>query len=132
MDEVLLSTNTQGAALPRDWKDTWHYGVGVDYRMNDRWTLRTGMAYDTNPVDDDEDRTADMPIDEQFRFALGADYRRDNGSVISYSLVYADYGDAKLDNSSLFPRLGFTGEYSSNEIWFFSVSYNMQRGAARR
>jgi long-chain fatty acid transport protein len=132
MEEVLLSANSGGAALPRNWKDTWHYGVGVDYRMNDRWTLRTGMAYDTNPVDDDEDRTADMPIDEQFRLALGADFRRDNGSVISYSLVYADYGDGRLDNSQLLPVAGFTGEYGTNEIWFFSVSYNMTRGASRR
>jgi hypothetical protein len=83
-------------------------------------------------VDDDEDRTADMPIDEQFRFALGADYRRDNGSVISYSLVYADYGDAELDNSNFFPAGGFTGEYGTNQIWFFSVSWNMPRGVQRR
>jgi long-chain fatty acid transport protein len=131
MDEVFLSTNSGGAALPRNWKDTVHYGIGVDYRMNERWTLRSGMAYDSNPVDDDEDRTADMPIDEQFRFALGADYRRDNGSVLSYSLVYADYGDAELDNSRLLPVSGFTGEYGSNEIWFFSVSYNMAGGVSR-
>ncbi len=132
MDEVFLSTRTNGVALQRNWQDTYHYGVGVDYRMNDRWTLRTGIAYDTNPIDDDEDRTADMPIDEQFRFALGADYKRDNGSVISYSLVYADYGDAELDNSAFQPAAGFTGEYGTNEIWFFSVSYNMQRGTSRR
>ena len=132
MNEVFLSTNSGGAALPRNWKDTYHYGIGIDYRMNDRWTLRTGMAFDTNPVDDDEDRTADMPIDEQFRFAVGADYKRDKGSVISYSLVYADYGDAELDNSQLLPVAGFTGEYGTNEIWFFSVSYNMARGVSRR
>jgi hypothetical protein len=83
------------------------------------------------PIDDDADRTADMPIDEQIRYAVGADYNRDNGSVISYSLVYADYGDAALENSDFQPLLGFSGEYSSNEIWFFSVSYNMQRGVSR-
>lgn len=132
MDEVQLSTGGNGAALPRNWEDTYHYGIGADYRLNDRWTLRAGMAYDTDPVQDDADRTADMPIDEQYRFALGADYQRDNGSVISYSLVYADYGSADLDNSATLPVIGFTGDYGSNEIWFFSVSYNMQRGDTRR
>jgi long-chain fatty acid transport protein len=131
MDEVLLSTNNFGAGLERNWQDTYHYAAGLDYRLNERWTLRGGLAYDTNPIDDDEDRTADMPMDEQFRLALGADYRRANGSVISYSLVYADYGDAELDNSQFQPLAGFTGEYSDNQIWFFSVSYNMQRGASR-
>ena len=132
MDDVQLSTNSNGAALPRNWEDTYHYAAGFDYRMNSRWTLRAGMAFDTNPIDDDEDRTADMPIDEQFRIAVGADQKRENGSVISYSLVYADYGDGKLDNSSFQPVLGFTGEYSTNEIWFFSVSYNIQGGVSRR
>lgn len=131
MDEVLLSTNSNGVTLPRGWEDTYHYGLGFDYRMDSRWTLRAGIAYDTSPVDED-DRTADMPIDEQYRFAVGADYKRDNGSVISYSLVYADYGDAEIDNSRFQPAAGFTGDYSTNQIWFFSVSYNMQRGVSRR
>ena len=83
------------------------------------------------PVDA-EDRTADMPIDKQYRFAVGADHKRDNGSVISYSLEYADYGDAEIDSSELLPAIGFTGEYGTNEIWFFSVSYNMAYGSGRR
>ena len=99
--------------------------------MNDRWTLRTGMAYDTNPVDDDEDRTADMPIDEQFRMAFGADYRRDNGTVISYSLVYADYGDGEIDSGASLPLAGLRGEYDTNRIWFASVSLNWGTGGAR-
>ena len=130
MDEVLLSTGSNAAVLPRNWKDTWRYAAGADYRYSDRWTFRAGMAYDDNPVNS-RDRTADMPIDEQWRLALGADYRRDNGSVISYSLVYADYGDAEMDNSIFLPLLGFSGEYSSNEIWFFSVSYNRRTGSGR-
>lgn len=132
MDEVFLSTSSNGASLPRNWEDTYHYGLGADYRLNERWTLRAGMAFDTSPIQDDEDRTADMPIDEQYRFAIGADQRRDNGSVISYSLVYADYGDARLENPDLLPVLGFTGDYDTNRIWFFSVSYNMGRGDTRR
>jgi long-chain fatty acid transport protein len=132
MDEVLLSTSSNGLELSRNWEDTYHYALGADYKLDKRWTLRAGMAYDTNPVQEDEDRTADMPMDRQIRVAFGADYLRDNGSVISYSFVYADYGSADLDGSNLLPVLGFTGEYDTNEIWFFSVAYNMGRGDTRR
>ena len=74
MDNVTISTGGGGAALPRRWSDTWHYSGGVHYRPNDKWTLRSGIAYDTNPVDA-TDRTADMPIDRQVRYAIGADYQ---------------------------------------------------------
>jgi long-chain fatty acid transport protein len=131
MDEVFLSTESEGVALPYNWKDTWHTGFGVDYAMNASWTLRAGMAYDSDPTDA-EDRTADMPIDEQYRFAVGADNRREDGSVISYSLVYADYGDAEIDNIRVPALVGFSGQYKSNEILFFSVSWNMPRGTLRQ
>ena len=130
LGDVFLTTEQREAVLPRNWEDTYHYGVGVDYRMDKRWTLRAGMSHDTNPVDE-KDRTADMPIDEQWRFAIGADYLRDSGMTISGSLVYADYGDAEIDNTTMLPAAGFSGEYSSNELWFASLSFNWPMGVSR-
>lgn len=131
MDDIFLTTNTGGAVLPRNWDDTYHYALGADYRMNRRWTLRAGIAYDTDPVDK-TDRTADMPIDEQIRYAIGADYLRDSGMKISGSLVYADYGDARIVSDRAAPVFGFEGEYKSNEIWFANVSFNWPLGSGAR
>ncbi len=121
MDEVLLSTESNGAVLPRNWEDTYHYAVGFDYSYNKRWTLRSGISYDDSPVEDEFNR-ADMPIDEQWRYAIGADYLRDDGKVISTSLVYADYGDARIEAADALPVAGLVGEYSTYDIWFLSVS----------
>jgi long-chain fatty acid transport protein len=131
MKDIFISTNTGGAVLPRNWDDTYHYAVGADYRLDQRWTLRAGVAYDTNPVDE-KDRTADMPIDEQFRYAIGADYVRDSGMRISGSLVYADYGDAEIESEKLPPVFGLKGKYKSNEIWFANVSFNWPLGGGSR
>jgi long-chain fatty acid transport protein len=128
---IFLSTNTGGAALPRNWEDTYHYSVGADYRLDQRWTLRAGVAYDTDPVDA-KDRTADMPLDEQFRYAIGADYVRDSGMRISGSLVYADYGDAEIDSAKLPPVFALKGKYKDNEIWFANVSFNWPLGGGSR
>lgn len=131
MQDILISTNSAGATLPRNWEDTYHYAVGADYRLDQRWTLRAGVGYDTKPVDA-QDRTADMPIDEQFRYAIGADYVRDSGMRVSGSLVYADYGDAEIDSEKLPPLFGIKGKYSSNEIWFANVSFNWPIGGGSR
>jgi long-chain fatty acid transport protein len=131
MNEVLLSTDSRGVVLPRDWHDTYHSAIGVDYRLNDHWTLRTGMAYDTSPTNEN-DRTADMPIDEQFRYAIGADYLRDSGVKVSGSLVYADYGDAEIDRSGDLGLVGFSGDYQTNQIWFASVAFNWPMGGDSR
>ena len=131
MTEVVLSTDSRGVVLPRDWHDTYHSAIGVDYRLNDHWTLRTGMAYDTSPTNEN-DRTADMPIDEQFRYAIGADYLRDSGVKVSGSLVYADYGDAEIDRSGDAGLVGFSGDYQTNQIWFASVAFNWPMGGGSR
>jgi long-chain fatty acid transport protein len=127
LEDVFISTNTRGSSLPRNWDDTYHYALGADYRLNRKLTLRAGVAYDTNPVDE-KDRTADMPIDEQYRYAAGFDYVRDSGMRISGSLVYADYGDAEIVSNRAAPAFGIEGDYKTNEIWFASVSFNWQLG----
>ena len=131
LKDVFISTNTGGATLPRNWEDTYHYAIGADYRLDEQWTLRAGLAYDTDPVNA-KDRTADMPLDEQIRYAVGADYIRDSGMRISGSLVYADYGDAEIDSQRAPPLFGMQGDYKTNELWFATVSFNWPLGGGTR
>ena len=131
LGNVQLSTSSGGTALPRNWEDTYHYALGVDYRLDKTWTLRTGVAYDTSPVSSG-DRTADMPMDRQIRLAFGADYQREDGMKVSGSLVYADYGDAKINSSRQPPLVGYKGDYSENQIWFASVAVNWPFGGHKR
>ena len=131
MQDIFLSTNTGGATLPRNWEDTYHYAVGADYRLDRHWTLRAGVAYDTDPTDA-KDRTADMPMDEQYRYAAGFDYLRDTGMRISGSLVYADYGSADIESDRAPPLFGLKGDYQTNEIWFANVSFNWPLGGGAR
>ena len=131
LKDVFITTNAGGANLPRNWDDTYHYALGADYRLNRKWTLRAGVAYDTDPVDA-KDRTADMPLDEQYRYAAGFDYLRDTGMRISGSLVYADYGSADIDSNRAPPVYGLKGEYETNEIWFANVSFNWPLGGGSR
>ncbi|MHC4834840.1 MAG: OmpP1/FadL family transporter [Planctomycetota bacterium] len=118
MDSVAISGTPGGeAALPRNWDDTWHYAAGLHYRPAPKWLLRTGVAYDTNPVDSD-DRTADMPIDRQMRYAVGASYDWSESLTVGASFVYADYGSGKINGSNL------SGEYDRNDVYFLGLHAN--------
>jgi len=116
-DSINLSTQSNSAKLERNWDDTYHLALGVSYRIDKEWQWQAGIAYDTSPVDAD-DRTADLPVDRQVRYAFGVTHTRTSGLEVSGNFVYADYGDAEIDAP------GFSGDYSSNEILFAAVSFN--------
>jgi long-chain fatty acid transport protein len=127
LDSVNLSTQSGGVVLPKKWDDTYKIAVGFDYDLNQRWRIQGGLAYDTDPVDND-DRTADMPIDRQIRYAMGTQYTKTNGTTISAHFVYVDLGDGKIVADPGIAGAGFVGEYSTNELYFFSVSADWQIG----
>ena len=115
--DVNISTDSGSQKIPRDWKDTWKFAAGVHFRPEDKWLLQLGFAYDTSPVDSD-DRTPDMPIDRQIRYATGVQYKWSDRLSTGAQFVYADYGKAKIDNDLL------KGEYKRNDIFFFAMNAN--------
>jgi len=115
--DVNISTNRGSQKIPRNWDDTWKFAAGVHYRPVDNWLLQLGFAYDTSPVDK-EDRTPDMPIDRQIRYATGVQYKWSDRLSLGGEFVYADYGKAKIDNDLL------KGDYKRNDIFFFAMNAN--------
>ena len=118
LENVNLSTASGGsAALPKNWKDTWHFAGGIHYRLSDPWLLQFGIAYDTSPVDA-EDRTADMPIDRQIRYTIGTQFEKSEKLTIGCALEYADLGDGEINSSTL------KGEYKNNSLFVFVLNFN--------
>jgi long-chain fatty acid transport protein len=121
IDNLLISTTAGGGALPRDWDETWKFALGLRWRTGGAWTYYTGVAYDTDPTSADK-RTADMPIDRQIRLSAGATYKFSERTTIGGALTYADYGDARIDNSNGGGTV--VGEYSTNSIIFLGFNVN--------
>jgi long-chain fatty acid transport protein len=106
-------------ALDRKWEDTWHVGVGAIYQM-DGSAITAGVAYDSSPVED-ENRTLDLPADEQLKF--GASYVRDFKDNFGWALglSYVWLGDGKIDQTTQGVRV--QGEFDTN--YFVSVGGNV-------
>mgnify|MGYP000244715396 CR=1 FL=1 len=115
-ENVIISTARGDQRLPRNFDNTWYFGAGLQYTMNEDWTLRFGAAYDTNPIDDPKDRTVDMPFDEQIRVACGFNYAWSENINVGGAFTYAYYGEAEIENDLL------VGEFKDNDLYFLSMN----------
>lgn len=107
LDNVFVSTDRGSAGIPTKWRDTYHYAWGASYRLDDRWAFTGGVSYDTNPVDA-KDRTADLPVDRQIRYAFGARYALREAMTVGGYVNYADLGTARISAER------FGGKYKNN------------------
>jgi len=118
-NEIPLSTSTgTSGAIPTGWNDTYKLSGGIRYRPSNPWLLMTGFAYDSSPVDA-KDRTADLPIDRQLRYAVGAQYQWSERLNLGANFEYIDFGNAKINNDRT-----LKGDYKRNEIFFIGLNAN--------
>ncbi len=112
----------QGGAITgvidRNWDDTWHIGFGFARKLSDDRVFTFGVAYDSSVVDD-EDRTADLPLDEQFKFALGW-VKEKPTRIYSIGFTFIHLGDGKIDQTVQGVR--FKGKFDDNYVLFLSGS----------
>jgi long-chain fatty acid transport protein len=106
---------TKVGELDRNYKDTWHVGVALAYKIDSSSGFATGVSYDSSPVDDN-DRTADLPLDEQLKFGMA--YVKDSKGKLDYGIGFSLmwFGDGKMDQVAQGER--FKGEFESNYVIF--------------
>ncbi len=105
----------------RDWDDTWHVGLAMAHKLTENRIVTWGVAYDSSPVSDSK-RTADIPVDEQFR--LSAAYGQEVSEQFDFALgtTFLWLGEGKMDQVAGGER--FKGEFSTNNIIFLSATMN--------
>jgi long-chain fatty acid transport protein len=117
-DEIPVSVGDGvSGAIKTNWDDTWHYSGGIHYMPNEKWMFMAGVAYDTSPVDE-EDRTPDLPVDRQLRYAFGTQYHWKANIDLGAAIVYADLGESEIENDKLL------GEYESNDLIMIGFNFN--------
>jgi long-chain fatty acid transport protein len=111
------------STIPRNWDDTYRFGLAIQHRLNDKWGINAGITYDTSPMDD-KDRLPDLPIDRQISLSTGLSYVMNEKMTLSLGYNYLDSGDAKMDiTGPTGTRL--SGEYDDNQMHLmaFNITY---------
>lgn len=105
------------------FKDTWHVAVGAHYRFLPKWRLTAGFAYDSSPVSD-ENRSVVLPLDRQFRYAVGVIHEWTERITVGLAYEFLDNGSASVNNTRG-PLSGtVSGSFSPNYVSILAFSLN--------
>lgn len=109
--------------LDRDWDDTWRVAFGyLSHSPGEQgagWSF--GVSYESSVVDDD-DRTADLPLDSTWTFS-GAYGRYDEGRNRGWSVAgtVQVFGDGEIDETNQGVR--YSGDFDDYYVVFLGGTY---------
>lgn len=128
--EVVRTGN--GAVLqdiPYNWRNTWRAGLGVNYRMNDAWLLKGGVAYDQTPTND-TDRSVRLPDSDRIWLSVGARYRVSPAGTLDFGYAHLFARDASINsnvggaNQNSTAAYGLVKGHYENSVDILSVQYS--------
>jgi long-chain fatty acid transport protein len=111
IDRVNVVNSTNGTlreSLLFDFDDAWRFSVGANYRMNDTWVLKGGLAYDQTPVKDATTRTVRLPDNDRFWISLGAGMKVGQTGKLDFGYSHLFLDDADINNTRSQQAPGFT------------------------
>lgn len=100
-DELLITEKATGntvTRVPEKWKDVTRVSIGANYNYNDKLTLRTGLAFDQEPIPSARYRTPRIPGNDRRWLSFGAGYKLNKKMSldVGYSHLFID--ETAIDN----------------------------------
>ncbi|WP_104023756.1 outer membrane protein transport protein [Vibrio hyugaensis] len=112
-----------------NWEDNYRFAVGTTYKLDQKWTLRSGVAYDMSAVDD-KYRTTTIPETDRLWLSVGAGYEWSKNLTLDAGFTYIFAKDAPIseprdasDNEAAVFGGAFEGEVTGN-VWLIGVQAN--------
>ncbi|WP_157745244.1 MULTISPECIES: outer membrane protein transport protein [Luteimonas] len=100
---------------PFEWRDTYFAALGAEYKLNESWKLRGGVAYDETPTNL-EHRTPRLPDANRIFYSLGATWTMNDAFDVNFGYTRIEPRDPKIDTTSGGSRV--TGGYDGNANLF--------------
>lgn len=119
---IHFNNGAADSVTPEEWRNTYRLALALNYRYNDMWKLRGGVAYDQSPVRS-EFRTPRIPDSDRIWLAFGAQFKTSHDGTWDFGYAHLFVKDASINKAE--PPVGGTlvGDYSSN-VNILSVQYS--------
>jgi long-chain fatty acid transport protein len=106
---------TVGTPLTFNFRDSWRLSAGANYRMDPKWTLKMGVAYDQTPVPNDTSRSVRLPDSDRYWLSFGAKYQLTARDALDFGYTYITARDTNINNNQAASGLGIiTGTYKAH------------------
>lgn len=105
-----------------EWKDTWRFGLGANYKVNDQWKFRFGVAYDETPTKD-ATRTPRLPDQQRTWVAVGVQYRPWKAGVFELGYAHEFIRDANINTAVTGVPGALIGKFD-NKADILSIQYS--------
>lgn len=131
IDDVGLKNKQSGAlikTLSYNFQDTYRIGLGANYKYNDAWKLRFGVAHDKSPVKSAADRTMTLPDSDRTWLSFGAKYILSKAASVDFGYSHIFFKDARtnraVNSSSGVLLQSVNGKWGNNSADLLSLQYN--------
>jgi long-chain fatty acid transport protein len=125
----LDATGQEAPMFDDGLSDTWSAAIGLRHRVDRRWTLATGIAYDSDPAGASGTMPVYFPMAEQLRLAAGADYQFSDALLLRVALSVISQGKVTVSQDTYpVPLPGIppvTGTISGSRVYVlgFTADY---------
>jgi long-chain fatty acid transport protein len=120
-----LASGTTAQTLDTDFQDSWRVALGANYKMDDVWKLRFGLAWDQTVVKSPATRLVSLPDNDRYWFSVGAQYVPVKNNRFDFGLAYLYVPDPDIDNNQLLLGRGLVKGTYENSVWYFGAQYSM-------
>ena len=125
-DELVMSFNppllgkAPQSVSQKDWSNVWRFGLGAEYRMNEKLALQCGYVYDKDPINVKEHADYLLPPGDRHIISLGADYLLQGNWRLGVAVAYLMLKDVEIQAR---PAEGvFPTEFTNGDTTIVSFS----------
>lgn len=109
------------AVEPFEWEDTVFASIGAEFKLNDKWTLRGGVAHDETPTSLAH-RTPRLPDDDRTWYSIGATWQVSDALDLNFGFSHIRPDDPKVDITASGTRIA--GPYDGDaNLYGVSAQY---------
>ena len=101
------------ATTEEHWKDVNRFALGVNYRVNSRWLMRFGVAYDNTPVPSDEYRTPRIPDNDRTWASIGFNWKASKTLALDVAYTHLFVPDTSIYDTQSTGGI-LIGDYASS------------------
>jgi long-chain fatty acid transport protein len=112
--------NTLGSVSTNNWKNSWAYRLGFNWKITPGTKLLLGYSYDNTPQPD-ANFSARVPDADRQLFSIGASHELDDWKI-EYAYMYVDVDDRTLNSSTPFAGGDANGTTAYNGTYESDVS----------